>query len=328
MTAEEGVPQGRMEGAKEGEGLGRRSLLKYIGAAAGGGAVLSYVSLRKNFEVIEVPPHRERRYVLESGETFSNKLIDITAEKADFSVIAKHDGWTVRNVGVRGQSNTGGTSMADTSGHDYHFYLGGSGTFENVYLGDGSGPRVRKGAILALDNGAGHVDMRNVHIAEFTGIGIYAAGGANGSRPTLGVKNSYFRDNGNTHLRVAEEGTTVEESVVHNTGNVPPQPGGAIASRGFWPANYGDPSQTVVIRNCEIDVPSPGVAIMSTKRHKMSRYHCIGGNLRGEVVGPNPEQIEFTNVGNRPDTQIPEDVPTGPEDAVRLSSIISNHGLP
>lgn len=307
----------------------RRSLLKYIGtaAAASGLTALAYTTSRPEFELLEIPPDQQHQIVLESGETFSNKLIDITAENADFSIIAKQDDWAIRNVGVRGQSNRGGTSVTSTEDHGYHFYLGGTGTFENVFLGHGSGPGVRKGAILALDTGEGHIDVRNAHIAEFAGLGIYAAGGAEDVRPTLGVENSYFRDNGNTHLRIAEQGTYVENSVIHNTGNVPPQPGGAIVSRGFWPWRYGDPSQTVTIRNCEIDFPSSGVAIMSTTEQPMSRYHCIEGNLRGEIVGPRPSQIELTNVDSSPDVQVPGGVPTSPEQAAKGASLLGTPEL-
>lgn len=320
----------------------RRRFLKSLGAATGSAAALVYLvsnghgsggtptttdgvqtdtgrstggPYSEQYDVISVVPGNVHQIVLDAGETLSNKLIDITAKGADFRVVAKHDDWAIRNIGVRGQSHRGGTSVGTTANHKYHFYLGGSGTFENVYLGDGSGPRVRKGAILAMDTGRGHLSIRNVHIAEFAGIGIYAAGGAEGVRPTLGIENSYFRDNGNTHLRLAEQGSYIEDSVVHNTGQVPLQPSGAMVSRGFWPWRYGDPSQTVEIRDCQLDFATQGKAIVSTTRESMSRFHCIGGNIRGPLVGPQPDQIELTNVGKHPNTEQPSGVPSTPVEA-------------
>lgn len=243
----------------------------------------------------------------------SDILIDISAQGADVNIVARGQDWRIENVGIKGRCDVGSDPSQPV--HDFLLNIGGSGTIKNVYLGDGIVDGIKKGALIYSDTGSGdHTTMRDCYIAEWFNA-IYAAGGAATGRPTLGVENCYFRDNANTHMRVAEQGTYAADSVFHDTGKVPKLPDGRTpASRGFWPYSYGTTSDTVEIRNCELDFSTQGTAIVADNRWPdAARFHMDGGNLAGPLSGPQPDRIELTDVGTNPDTSIPAGVPTSAE---------------
>ena len=88
----------------------RRSFLKATTAAvtmAAGVGMAGAATAASEYETITVGAGERRTFDVGSGETFENKLIDITADNADVRVVAQGTDWTLRNIGVRGSADVG-----------------------------------------------------------------------------------------------------------------------------------------------------------------------------------------------------------------------------
>jgi hypothetical protein len=192
---------------------------------------------------------------------------------------------------------------------------------------------VRRGAIGSGPSHAGHIEVTNCNIARWTGNAVYAAGmgrrrppgKTDGKGGTLAFRNCYFRDNNIAHLRIASDGTLVEGCVIHNTNDVPPHPhtaggeSGVVNSRGIY-TGYGDPSQVIIVRDCDIDVTPENTngaasAVVSGKNSHygdLTTVRLIDCRVRGELEG---EHVEAVNVSDEPRIRIPKGVPRTAEAA-------------
>jgi len=292
----------------------RRKYLKLVGGATASVAALGTAgsATADEFETITVPAGGSKRLTVGSDETLENVLIDISADNADARIIANGQNWTIRNVGFKGSADRGSNS----GGFPNLIAAQGTGTIEQVYLGDGvSGDLVRKGAIGVGANHSGHISLREVHMAEWTANAIYAAGMArsNGGGGTLSFDRCYFRDNNIAHLRIASDGTSVKNSVIHNTNNVYLHPfnNGVVNSRGIY-TGYGDSSQSVAVENTHIDVTSSntnGASSAAVSQHTtINLRNC---EVNGRIIG----NVTEANIGNSPAVAVPDGVPTSPEAA-------------
>jgi len=114
-------------------GLTRRNYVRSLAAVATATTALGgagAASAQDDYEVIEA---EGQTITIGAGETWENKLIDMTTGQ-DIIVTAHSSDWTIRNVGFKGE-NTSGTGSATFGISDT---AGGTCTVENVYLGDGS----------------------------------------------------------------------------------------------------------------------------------------------------------------------------------------------
>src|SRR6056297_2572493 len=125
------------EREETGHSIDRRS---FLGAASAG--VASAVGLSAlatgsgdaaEYRTVTVPAGATENFSLGSGDTLENVLIDVTADGAGVSIRAQGDGWTIRNVGVKGPNNTGANKLFVPSVSE-----GGSALVENFYIGDGT----------------------------------------------------------------------------------------------------------------------------------------------------------------------------------------------
>jgi hypothetical protein len=305
--------------------VGRRSALKLVGAAALVPALAGSGAAAGDYETIRLSSGERRQIQIGSGETFENTLIDIGAEGADVQIVATGSDWTVRNVGIVG----GADVSSSDGGYPNMLFASGNGLVENVYLGDGVAyDGVRKGAIGVPKSHSGRIEVRNCYIARWTGNALYAAtaaesGGGGGS---VAVRNSYFRDNTISHVRIAQDDSVLENCVITNTNNVPQHPWGTRFSRGLW-SLYGDRSQVVDVRNCDIDITNQnsnggGEAIVSVISEPMSQFRLLDSRVRGNMNSLT--NIITENLGDTPNVEVPDGVPTSGEAAASGTSDTSD----
>ncbi len=300
----------------DGSSLGRRSYLKLTGAtavAAAGAGAATGLGAATAYDTITIPANTAKQFTIGSGETFENKLIDISAPGADVRIIASGSDWTIRNVGFSGASDVSGPHPPgkNLGGYPNLITASGTGTIEHVYMGDGvSGDMIRKGAIGIPMSFAGHIDITGVTMNRWTGNAIYAGGAAKsgGGGGTLAFDGCLLKNNNISHLRIATDGTTVKNTVIYNTNDVPLHPinGGVVNSRGVYDG-YGTTSDVVTFENCDIDCTDAntnGAASALAAAH--TTFEVKDSQVKGRLIG----NVNTTNVGSNPSHETPKAAPT------------------
>ena len=289
--------------SNEGRGshVGRRTFMKTIGAAfasAGAIAASSRLTDGAEYETITVPAGTVKTINVGDGETFENKLIDMTADGASVKILTSGSGWTIRNVGFKGE-HPGGNYLMIPGVAD----ADGQGLIENVYMGDGQPDGSLKGAIWVNANmpHRGTITFRNFHMGHLIN-GLYASGpGVMGAGGNIQVESSYFYSNSVANIRTngLERSNLIKDTVVHVDGSQPAlgsdttAPGSKI-TRGIW-SWYGD----CHLENCDI------VGEFATSKN-------------GSITQSN------TRTGDQADTTPPAGVPMSAEEAASGSSTTSD----
>jgi hypothetical protein len=295
--------------------VGRREWLKLAGAAAASvaaGPATTDTADAADYETITVAPNTKRKIEVNDGETFENKLIDITNDGAHVKLLTYGSDWTVRNVGVRGtNTNTDGTYGT--------FYLrctdGGTATAENIYLGDGAADYVGHAAVSDWDN-SGTVTIRDINVAGWSADGMYMShAGANPD--TQGgdtiVKNAYLKNNNIENCRLGTGGSYIENSVIHVEGAsaVTVNESGQKNARGLWFKEQ--PGMEAI--NCDIEVHDYQAVFASDNGSGTLRDCRVDGPIDGDVT------LDNTVTGSGvADTSIPDGVPTSAEEAASGST--------
>ncbi|MFB9804716.1 hypothetical protein ACFFQF_04370 [Haladaptatus pallidirubidus] len=179
---------------------------------------------------------------------------------------------------------------------------------------------VRKGAIGVSSSHSGHIDLNEVTMNGWTGNAIYAAGSAKsgGGNGTLAFDRCLLKNNNISHLRIANDGTTVKNTVIYNTEDVPVHPinGGVVNSRGVYDG-YGTTDNVVEFENCHIDCTDANTnggasALAATK----TTFRVRDSQVKGQLIG----NVETTNVGENPSHEPPKGAPTTAEQAANGSA--------
>lgn len=236
--------------------LSRRSFLGSAAAAAAAGVVGASSATAAEYDTITVSSGSTRTISVGSGETFENKLIDITASGASVSIHAKANDWTIRNVGIVGQQSSDVTmlspSVPDASS---------KGVVRNVYMGDGGSSGGGVGCWVdatGSDAHRGTLVFDNFHVAGFADNGLYASGPGTQLGPDEGgevhIRNSFAHNNNISNFRIGTNGSTIENSVALVDGNVTPHVNG-INGRGIWVREHAQnmliEDTTVAIRHSD-----------------------------------------------------------------------------
>ncbi|MXV63822.1 hypothetical protein GS429_17490 [Natronorubrum sp. JWXQ-INN-674] len=293
-------------------GLSRRSYVRSLAAAATAVTTLGAAgtaAAQDDYEVIEA---ENQAITIGDGETWENKLIDMTTGQ-DITITAEGSNWTIRNVGFKGE-NTSGTGSATFGVMD----TGGSSTIENVYLGDGSDERNGSSsghgqtAFWVNPDHAGHIDFRNVNIQGFADNAIYGSAPGNGAGGTVHIDRCYAANCYVSHFRLATEGSKVTNSSVYVDNQ-------DYVGRGIWAWSPG----TVEVENCQIEMNGHNTAIDA------------GANGQGTTVVVSDTDYDEqagiaehagSNVrlegdsGTNPEAFIPSGTPTSPEEAAAGSN--------
>ncbi|UPV74360.1 hypothetical protein M0R89_17725 [Halorussus limi] len=287
--------------------LDRRSYLKMAGAAAatvGAAGVSANSAEAASYDTIKVPANTKKVIDVNGGETFENKLIDITADGAHVKLMTHGSGWTVRNVGVKGENN----NMDGTYGT---FYLrcteDGEALAENIYMGDGAADRCGHAAVSDWAN-AGTVTIRNIHVQGWAADGMYMSHAGNHVKQTMGVtqvENAYLKNNNIENCRLGTPGSYIKDSVVHveSQDAVPSNESGQTNARGIW---FKEQSGLKAI-NCDISVKGSH-AVFASNEGEGTLENC---RVEGPVTGP----VEQVNVSGSPDVTPPASVPMSAEEA-------------
>ncbi|AFZ74669.1 hypothetical protein [Natronobacterium gregoryi] len=291
------------------DGLTRRNYVRSLAAVATAATSLGAagtVVADDDYEVIEA---EGQTITIDSGETWENKLIDMTTGQ-DIVVTAHGTDWTIQNVGFDGK-NTSGTGSATFGLSDSD--PSGSSTVENVYLGDGSdshnGSSSGHGqtAFWVDPDHAGHVDFENVNIQEFADNAIYASAPGNAGGGTIHVDRCFAANCYVSHFRLATEGSTVTNSSVYVDDS-------GYQGRGIWAWAPG----TVEVEGCQIEMHGHNVAIDAGANGNPTEvlvsdtdYDDVAGI--GENAGSTVELED--DVGTDPDAFVPDGVPQSAEEA-------------
>ena len=222
--------------------LNRRSFLKAAGTAvvATGAAGVSSAASAKQYDTITVPAGQQKSIEVGDGETFENTLIDVTAEGAGVAFTTSGNGWTIRNVGIKGQdSGRSFIMMPGVESPDGH------GLIENVYMGDGTKPGNSGGGMWVNANlpHRGVITIRNTHVGKTVNNGLYASGpGKKGAEGITNVESSYFHSNNISNIRLNAKGdrTPYVKNTVVKVDDKTPVCGdncsapGTVNNRGVW----------------------------------------------------------------------------------------------
>ncbi len=296
----------RSSGTEQNGTINRRSYLKLAGVATAGAiaAATTATADENEYDVITVDPGERRTITVGSGETFENKLIDVTADNCACTITARGTNWTIRNVGWRGVARDHAFIACADSG-------GNTSTIENVYMGDGAEPGERNGLgiWLARDH-SGHLDINGVNIQMMGDNSFYLSAPHHyGDNGTVHLRNCYSRNSWVAHYRLGNG--TVENCVAVNEATSVSQRHG----RGVWAWAPGP----VDVRGCHFD---------------MNGYHysfVAGANGDGGEVTVSDTEWDTgfnggyrepqgtiswgTGNGNNPEDFVPEGCPTSADEA-------------
>ncbi|AGB39127.1 hypothetical protein Natoc_3395 [Natronococcus occultus SP4] len=288
--------------------LTRRNYVQSLAAVATAAVSVGATGTAAADEEYEVIEADGQTVTISDGETWENKLIDMTTG-GDIIINAEGTDWTIRNVGFHGENTSGAGSatfgVADTGG--------GTSTVENVYLGDGSDGRNGSGtghgqtAFWVNPDHSGHIDFQNLNIQGFADNAIYASAPGNGGGGTVHIDSCFAANCYVSHFRIATEGSRVTNSSV-----LVDQDG--FEGRGIWAWAPG----TVEVEGCQIEMNGANTAIDA------------GANGNGtDVVVSNTDYDEGAgvaehdgstvqledDVGTDPEAFVPEGVPRSAEEA-------------
>ena len=296
--------------------LGAGAAVASFGALAVGGASAT----DEEYELVEVAANSTWNYWISDGETFENYLFDVSAPGAEIHITGYADDFVCRNIGIRGE--------IDSNRNPGLFRFQGNGLIENIYMGDGV-PRDRfvdQGTIGVPASHSGHLTFRHIYMEGWDAEGLYAAdpgGHSNhpGGRGTVTIEDSYFAEIGNAttgtgnHVRIASDGSVIKNSVIVNEETA--------HGRGLWTL-YGDPSQRVEARNCQVYMPDQPALVSAHSAHHggPAILEMHGGNLVGEIHGDYVEVAD--DVGSDPDLSVPDGVPTSAEEAASGGPVEDN----
>jgi hypothetical protein len=296
----------------------RRGYLKLTGAAAASATALGAASGTagaESYETITVGSGDTYVHHVNSGETFQNKLIDITASNAEVEITGSGSDWVIRDIGIKGKCTSDDKDQMITAEVD----SGSTGLIENVYLGDGAVDGYQGGMFVSLEH-AGTLTIRNCNVQEWPDNGIYAsAPGRDTDRNDAGlgevhIENCYAKNNNTDCYRLGTDGSYVRDSVAHVNGDVPDK-GGAENARGVWVKEGG----TVDIENCDLLLEDPDASYCvwegdndETGLARVSNSEVVA---RDGADGKYRGNVDTSNIGSNPDVSVPNGVPTSAADA-------------
>lgn len=286
--------------------LGRRSVLKLAGAGVTALATGVGTASAASYETITVPAGSEKTIRLSDGETFENKLIDVTADYTRVSIKATGENWTIRNIGIKGVHDQDG-------GHAVLALKAANGSdclVENVWMGDGSatydGAGSSETAVWVSPESTGTITIRNSNFQGWKDNAIYAsAPGREGDGPVI-IENCYAKNNNHADYRIGSHGSVVRDSVVVHDSD-------GSDSRGIW-CWYND---QLTVENCDVEMNGYGASIHAGP-YEPGFVDVYGTQYEGRLVenGRGDGEINLiSGNGTNPSISIPDGVPTTAEEA-------------
>lgn len=299
-----------------GNELDRRQFLKLLGFSVGGAVIAGGTGWLMGKKVFSDTTERtitgmqagngyDTRNIsgrevirLDAGETLSDTLFDISG--GSLVIVGRTDGWTIRNVGVRGRQPQGGGFIISPAST-------GEALIERVYLGDGvqdfpvsGGWHSYPGIMWAPPEHSGHVTVRETYVEGGIDNGMYFSApgsNSNGQRGTFTIESCYAGPNHISGYRVGGDDR------IRNCYS----DGSAAAGRAVWV--FGGASATPVIQDSVLDGrdrPNHGIIVGDGSDVDVENTSYSGTNA--------PERInDLGGNDNNPEEFMPDGVPTEPE---------------
>ncbi|WP_238717519.1 twin-arginine translocation signal domain-containing protein [Natronorubrum halophilum] len=286
----------------------RRSYLKFAGGVAAASGFASTASAAgEDYDVITA---RGQTIRIGQGETFENKLIDLTNGNSVLLYVTGTNS-TIRNIGFEGLHRGDGFMISIDAGY-------GDILVENVYLGDGStkegesfvhGP----GAVFMHRNNSADVTFRHCNVQGWPNNGFYCSNTAHGG--SVRFEHCFGKNNGVTTFRCASADDAIVGCVAYNDDTDYGRGYGGYSEtngRPVWVWNGG----TVTIRDSHFaDGPYPS-AIVAGANGSPGRATFESGGIRGNIRRTSGSTVTVGSaVSSDPDLSIPDGVPTSPEAA-------------
>jgi len=264
-----------------------------------------------DYETIILAQDESKTVDVEDGETYTNKLIDASADGAEFQINASGSGWTIRNIGVKGPLPSSVSQVIRIQVNDPD----GTGTIDHVYL-EGA----YKNFMFAHAHHEGHIDIKNStfidNLRDVEDI-LYGSppgnpdanwGKQTGRGGTIHIDGCYGEKIGGYGWRLGSDGSKLENSVLVDQN---------VAVANLW-------SRDVEIRNVDIVNADIGLRLGShIHGEKLSEpTRTVVDNVdisaetpvqRNEHQGQPPELVG--SIGNNPDRTPPSSAPMSAEEA-------------
>ncbi|WP_222918373.1 hypothetical protein [Natrinema sp. SYSU A 869] len=289
--------------------LTRRNYVRSLAAVATAATAIGgagTAAAQDDYEVIEA---EGQTITIDAGETWENKLIDMTTGQ-DIIITAHSSDWTIRNIGFKGE-NTSGTGSATFGISDTG---NGTSTIENVYLGDGSsaGNGNPNGhgqtAFWVAPDHNGHIDFENVNIQNFADNAIYGSAPGNKGGGTIHIDSTFAANCYVSHFRLATEGSKVTNSSVYVDSSH------GYVGRGIW----GWAPGTIEVEGCQIEMNGQNTAIDAGANGSPTEINVTDSDYdeQAGVAKHAGSTVQLgDSVGTDPKAFIPQGVPTSPEEA-------------
>lgn len=288
----------------------RRGCLRSAGVAVASAAAIGTMGSASAKELVHASDVSGTTYDVPSGERIrilvgENQYGDygdltnalIKAEGKQVEIVSFGSGWEIRNVGIDGQTD-GDHPVIDVKTD------GGSGTVENVYLGDGGGDG-QVGLFVKKEH-EGTVTLKNIYVSGFPNNGIYAStpGQSDGGGGTVQIENCYAENNNRANYRIGSDGSYVEDSVAVSTNA--PNNADTVNMRGVWVrrGNCDITNTDITTEGTEaIYATGGGTAVYENSDYEVDYPHDFKGD------------VETSNLGSDPTTSTPSGVPTSASQA-------------
>lgn len=269
----------------------RRGYLKIAAGIAGtsllGGSANAQTS--GDYDTITVQPGDTYGVTLGSGDTFENKLIDISASGATFTIYADGGGWAVRNVGIKG--------VWDQYEKSEPFIVrvddGETGVIENFYFADGAPDDVYPGVtgIFVPHTHAGVLKIDRVNIQALPDNAIYASGPgqtseyghSGGYGGEVHITNSYAADCRSAHFRIGSDGSYCKNCVAvgGDRGFIGRFENTRAIDCDFSGGRFGD----VVVGSAGWETSDTATVTVENTRFETSYLYRDGNELIGQSAG-------------------------------------------
>ncbi|WP_126665011.1 hypothetical protein [Haloterrigena salifodinae] len=284
--------------------LHRRSYMKLAGATTAAAATFgTSASAAEDYEVI---PANGQVVRVGRGETFENKLIDLTTGKS-FLLLVEGANSVIRNIGFEGLYR--GDQFLISIRADR-----GDVLFENIYMGDGAtkegadfvhGP----GAVFMHKQSQANLTFRRCNVQGFPNNGFYCSNTASGPS-SVHFDTCFGKNNGVTTFRCASGDDVIENCVAYNDNTDYGQGYGGYtetSGRPVWVWSGGN----VTIRDSHFaDGPYP-YAMVAGANGSAGRATFESGGYRGTIQRANGSTVTVADaVSSDPDLSVPDGVPT------------------
>lgn len=284
--------------------LHRRSYLKLAGSTTVAAALGSQTvgADEQEYEVIEA---NGQTIDIGDGETFENKLIDVSNGNSITIYPYGSSNVTIRNIGIKGIYRGDGfiISCADPD-------PSGENLIENVYIADGAtkeGESFQHGpgaAFLHKDN-EGQWTVRNCNVQGYPNNGWYFSNTASGG--SVRFESCYGKNNGVTTYRIGSANDQIVDCVAYNDNTDYGSGYGGYSETNGRPVWVWEPGGAEIVDSHFAAGPYPSALVVDRGQGATMNGGAYSGNVQGN--------LQENDVGSDPVLEPPEGVPTSAEQA-------------